>query len=68
MKKDNNRLPAHSDMGGYEINYVGDGIVLCADCANKYDEKELIQYIHWEGVSAHCDECYYEIEPIYGEE
>lgn len=70
MHNDNNKLPAYSDMGGYEINYVGDGIVLCSDCANKKDEcdkKELAQYIHWEGDSTYCDDCNYKIESIYGE-
>jgi hypothetical protein len=28
-------FPSHTSMGGYELAYVGDGYILCADCVRK---------------------------------
>lgn len=72
MTSEKTKFPSVSNLGGYTISYIGlgDGLVYCADCANKADEETqdtLNQYIHWEGNSITCDECNIEIESEYGE-
>lgn len=63
-------LPGVSNVGGYTISYINDGLLLCSDCANKenrVNQKEFEQFIHWEGHSLSCEECNVEIESEYGE-
>lgn len=62
-------LPGVSDVGGYTISYVTDGVVVCSECANKYDQQtkeKLEQFIHWEGPTLNCEECNEEIKSEYG--
>lgn len=73
------KLVKHSEMGGYQVNYIFDGHkVVCGCCAEKivnnddYDmfvenEKEYEQFIHWEGDSMYCENCNEEIYSEYEE-
>ena len=56
--------------GGYPLLYVGDGIVLCGNCASKEDkelQKTLKQQPHMEGSPIECDECGKQVESAYGD-
>lgn len=72
--------PEHSGLGHDELFYMtGDGGILCAKCANKnlsltHDPDDPQWYVtdvdsnweRYEGDPLLCDNCYREIEPIYG--
>lgn len=63
-------FPAVSSIGGYQINYIGDGVVYCADCAKKQDkdvQEKLVGDIHYEGSPLVCEDCGEELESEYGE-
>lgn len=64
------RFKGYSEVGGYTVTYVGDGVIYCEECAKGLDKDEqdsLKDYIHWEGPSNWCDGCDKELESEYGE-
>lgn len=70
------RLPAYAFPGGYPILYHSRiNSTLCPHCANRADAdpdelpawRPTFWSIHYEGLSAYCDDCGREIESAYGE-
>lgn len=58
---------------GYEIVYVTDGAMICADCMNKLakeqpeEAKNYQATNYWEGSPMYCEECNEVITSIYGD-
>ena len=73
LEANNGKLPAFAWPGGYPLVYTdGEGLPLCAQCAQKSLEHKSIGsavagVIRWEGPPIPCDDCGDYIFSTYGE-
>lgn len=69
IRESDGTLPVYAWPGGYPIFYFdSDNAVICATCANKWDEysTDLIAYdVNYEDGDLYCENCNAQIECAY---
>lgn len=68
LERIDGELPAYTFPGFYPIVYLdSENNLYCAKCATDNDVNIVCSFVHWEGSSWECMECFSQIESAYGD-